>query len=82
VGWARTELSDELLPFLRDRLPLGLDHEDAVEIFYSAALTSWLEATLDLQVVEPTLESTLRSSESLEDVDTTVIGGLRLYVRF
>jgi porin len=82
AAWARTEFSDDLLPFLRDRLPLGLDNEDAVELYYTAALTSWLEATLDLQVVEPALEAKLGSSGGLDDVDTTVIGGLRLYVRF
>jgi porin len=82
VGWARTEFSDDFLPFLRQRLRLGLDREDAVEIFYNASVTSWLNATLNLQVIEPALSKTLGSSGQLKDVDTTVVAGLRLYVRF
>jgi porin len=82
VGWARSEFSDDLVPFLRDALDLGLDHEDVVEVFYNVAITSWLNATLDLQVVEPGLEKKLASSGGLDDVDTAVIGGLRLRVRF
>jgi porin len=82
VGWARTEFSDDFLPFLRQRLGLGLEREDAVEIFYNASLTSWLNATADLQIVEPALKKKLGSSGRLENVDTTVIAGLRFYVRF
>jgi porin len=82
VGWARTEFSDDFLPFLREQLRLGLEREDAVEIFYNASVTSWLNATLDLQIIEPALTKTLSSSRRLESVDTTVVAGLRLYVRF
>jgi porin len=32
IGWARTESSGNFLPFLRQRLDLGLDREDAVEM--------------------------------------------------
>jgi carbohydrate-selective porin OprB len=53
-----------------------------VEIFYNASVTSWLNATLNLQVIEPALSKTLGSSGQLKDVDTTVVAGLRLYVRF
>jgi porin len=81
VGWARTEFSDNFVPFLRERLRLGLEREDAVEIFYNASITSWLNATVDLQVIEPALTRTLGSS-GLESVDTTVVAGLRLYMRF
>jgi porin len=82
VGWARTEFSDDFLPFLRQQLGLGLEREDAIEIFYNAAVTSWLNATLDLQVIEPALTKALSSSGRLENVDTTVVAGLRLHVRF
>jgi porin len=83
IGWARTEFSDDLLPFLRQRLGIGLDREDAVELFYNAALTGWLDATIDLQIVEPALARRFDSStRTLEDVDTTVIPGVRLYARF
>ena len=47
-----TCVSSRLIPFLRDRLELGLDHEDAIEMYYDAALTPWLGATLDLQVID------------------------------
>ena len=82
VGWARTEFTDELLPFVRQQLQLGLEREDAVEIFYNASLTSWLNATLDLQIIKPALTKRLNSSGQLENVDTTVVAGLRLYARF
>jgi porin len=82
VGWARTEFSDDFLAFLRDRLGLGLEREDAIEIFYNASVTSWLNATLNLQIIEPALKKKLSSSGQLTDVDTTVVAGLRLYVRF
>ena len=82
VGWARTEFSDDFLAFLRDRLGLGLEREDAIEIFYNASVTSWLNATLDLQIIEPALKKKLSSSGQLTDVDTTVVAGLRFYVRF
>jgi porin len=81
IGWARTEFSDDFLPFLRDRLGLGLEREDAVEIFYNASITSWLNATVDLQVIEPALKKNLTSS-GLENADTAVVAGLRLYMRF
>jgi porin len=82
VGWARTELSDDFLPFLRQRLGLGLEREDAVEIFYNASLTPWLNVTADLQIIEPALRRTLTSSRQLNDVDTAVVAGLCLQVRF
>jgi porin len=82
VGWARTEFSDDFLAFLRDRLGLGLEREDAIEIFYNASVTSWLNATLDLQIIESALKKELSSSGQLTDVDTTVVAGLRFYVRF
>jgi porin len=82
IGWARTELSDDFLPFLRDRLGLGLEREDAVEIYYNAAVTQWLNATVDLQIVEPALKRHLGSSGQLEDTDTAVVAGLRLHVKF
>jgi porin len=83
VGWARTKLSDKLAPFLRQALDLGLDHEDAVEIFYNAAITQWLRMSLDLQIINPALQRTLNSSgTALRNVDTAVVGGVRMYVRF
>ncbi len=56
--------------------------EDAVEMYYNAAITSWLTATLDLQIINTALKKTLDSSGQLQDVNTAVLAGLRLYARF
>ena len=82
VGWARTELSGDFLPFLRQQLRLGLEREDAIELYYNAAITPWLSVTADLQIVEPALARSLASSSRLEAVSTTVVAGLRALVRF
>ena len=36
IGWARTQFSGNFVPFLRERLALGLDKEDVVEMYYNA----------------------------------------------
>jgi porin len=82
VGWARTQMSSNFVPFLRQRLNLGLDKEDAVEMYYNFSVTKWLNATLDLQVIDPALNKFLDSSGRLQNMDTSVVGGLRIYSRF
>ena len=82
VGWSRIQFSNNLVPFLRNALHLGLDHEDAVEMYYNFAVTRWLGLTVDLQIVDPGLKKTLGSSGQLQDVNTAVVGGLRAYMRF
>ncbi len=82
VGWARTQLSSDFVPFLRQRLNLGLDKEDAVEMYYNFSITKWLNATLDLQVIDPALNKFLDSSGRLQNMSTSVVGGLRIYSRF
>jgi len=82
IGWARTEFSDKFIPFLRQQLHLGLDREDAIEMYYNASLTRWLNATLDLQIIDPALKKTLDSSDRLKDNNTAVVAGLRIYMRF
>jgi porin len=82
VGWARTELSSKFVPFLRQQLPLGLDREDAIEMFYNVALTRWLNVTADLQIINPALKKALGSDGQLRDVETAVVAGLRIYARF
>jgi len=83
VGWSRADLTSNFVPFLRTQLNLGLDHDDAVETYYNAWLTRWLGATLDLQIINPALKKTINSSGTgLKDVETAVVGGIRLYVRF
>ena len=46
-------------------------------MYYNASITSWLNVTADLQIVEPTLTKNLSSSGRLEDVGTAVVAGLR-----
>jgi len=83
IGWARTELSDNFVPLLRQQLRLGLGHEDAIELYYNAAITPWLNAALDLQIIDQALERTLHASGApLRDMNTAVVLGLRVYARF
>jgi len=82
IGWSRTQFSNDLAPLLRNQLNLGLEIENDFEIYYNAALTPWLQATLDLQIVDPAVNKKLDGSGNLKDVDTAVVPGFRLYVRF
>jgi len=83
IGWARTELSGNFVPFLRQQLRLGLGHEDAIEMYYNAEITHWLSAALDLQIINQALERKLTASGSqLSDLNTAVVLGLRVYSRF
>lgn len=83
VGISRTQFSSAFIPFLRQSLGLGLDHEDALEAYYNLALTAWLSATADLQIIDPGLKRSLDSSGvGLMNIDTTTVAGLRLRVRF
>jgi porin len=82
IGIARTQFSSEFAPFLRQALNLGLQHEDASEMYYNAALTGWLNLTVDLQIINPGLKKQLNSADTLVNIDTAVILGTRLRVRF
>jgi porin len=86
IGWGRSQFSSDFVPFLRQALNLGLTHEDAIEMYYNAAITPWLSATADLQIVNPGLKKTLSSSSQLlpvlANVDTAVVAGIRFRVRF
>jgi porin len=83
LGIARTEFSSAFVPFLRERLDLGLEHEDSFEAFYNFAITGWLSLTADLQVVDPGLKKALPvTGLQLLNVDTATIAGLRFRVRF
>jgi len=81
IGFARTQFSSAFVPLLRQQFNLGLQHENAVEIYYNAAITSWLNATADLQIVNPALKKALNSEGQLTTVGTAVIAGARLRVR-
>src|SRR5499426_2943249 len=83
IGWARTELSGNFFPFLRQQLRLGLGHEDAIELYYNAEITHWLGAALDLQIIDQALERQLKGAGTqLSDLNTAVVLGLRVYSRF
>jgi porin len=83
VAFERTQFSSAFIPFLRERLDLGLEHEDAFETYYNFAITGWLSATADLQIVNSGLKRAPNSSGTgLMNIDNDVIAGLRLRVRF
>ena len=82
IGWARSQFSGDFVPLLRQKLGLGLDVENAVEFYYNASITPWLNVTADLQVVDSALNKTLNSNNQLVNMGTAVVGGLRMYVRF
>jgi len=82
IGWSLTKLSDDLVPVLRRRLDIGLDHENAIEMYYNFAVAKSIGVSLDLQVVNPALTKRVTSSSGIKDVDTAVVGGLRAFVRF
>ncbi len=82
IGLARTQFSSAFLPFLRQQLDLGLQSEDAIEIYYNAAVTHWLDVTADLQIIEPALKKELTASRQLANIDTTVVAGARIRIRF
>ncbi len=81
LGWARTQLSSDFVPFLRQQFNLGLSKEDAVEMYYNVVVTPWLNMTADPQVVDSALNKT-GSNGRLVNVDTAVVGALRMYLRF
>ena len=82
IGWARTEFSDDFVPFLRDRFDLGLDHEDAIEVFYNVSVTPWLSVSPNFQYISPALDKTLDSSGNFKNLDDIYMAGVRIGVRF
>jgi porin len=82
IGWARSQFSDDFLPALRDTFDLGLDHEDAVELYYNAAITPWLNISPSFQIISPALNKALDENGNFQDLDTTYIAGVRVGIRF
>jgi len=82
IGWARTEFSDDFVPFLRSTFDLGLDREDAIELYYNAAITPWLSISPSFQIISPALNKALDANRNFMDLDTTYIAGVRVGVRF
>jgi porin len=82
IGWARTEFSDKFVPVLRDRFDLGLNQEDAVELYYNASITPWLNVTPNVQLISSGLNRTVNANGAFENLDTAYIAGVRVGLRF
>ena len=82
IGWARTQFSDQFVPLLRERLNLGLDHEDAIELYYTAAVTPWLNLSPNLQVINSGMNKALGQGDGLQELDTSVEASLRMNILF
>jgi porin len=82
IGWARTEFSDNFVPYLRSAFDLGLDHEDAVELYYNVAVTPWLSISPSFQVIFPALDKTLDASGDFKSLDNIYMLGVRVGIRF
>jgi porin len=82
IGWARSQFSSQFVPLLRERLGLGLDHEDAVEMYYTAAITPWLNVSPDIQVINSGLNKIISKGNGLQELDTAVEANLRMNIKF
>ena len=82
LGIARTQFSGAFVPFLRQQFNLGLQHEDAIEMYYNISVTQWLNVTADLQIVNPGLKKASNEFGQLANIDTAVVAGARLRLRF
>lgn len=86
-GWGNAILTlnadtQNFVPFLRNTFGLGLNHEDAVELYYSAAVTPWLTVSPSLQVLRSGLNKALDPSSNLNNLDTAYLAGVRVGIRF
>jgi porin len=83
IGLARTQFSSAFLPFLRQQFNLGLQREDAIEMYYNMAVTPWLNLTSDLQIVGSGLNQAISpTTGQLTGIDTVVVAGARIRVQF
>jgi porin len=82
IGWARSQFSDQFVPLLRDKLGIGMDHEDAIEMYYTASITPWLNVSPNLQVINSGLNKYLDKDKELQDMDTAVEANLRMNILF
>ena len=82
IGWARTQFSDQFVPLLRQQLGLGLDHEDAIEMYYTAAITPWLNVSPNLQVINSGLNKVMSNGNGLQNMNTAVEANLRMNILF
>ena len=82
IGWSRAKFSDKFVPSLRNTFNLGLNHEDAVEMYYRAAVTPWLDVSPSLQIINSGVNKVMDSSGNVKDLDTTYLVGVRVGIRF
>ena len=82
IGWARTQFSAQLVPLLREGLGLGLDHEDAIEMYYTVAITPWLNVSPNLQVINSGMNKFMNDSNELQNMNTVVEANLRMNIQF
>ncbi|MCQ8102593.1 carbohydrate porin [Methylomonas sp. SURF-2] len=82
IGWARTQFSEQFVPLLRERLGLGLNHEDAIELYYSAAVMPLLNVSPHLQIINSGLNKTLDDNNQLRNMSTAVEASLRMNILF
>ena len=82
IGWSRAKFSDKFVPSLRNTFNLGLNHEDAVEMYYRAAVTPWLDVSPSLQIINSGVNKAIDSSGNVKDLDTTYLVGVRVGIRF
>jgi hypothetical protein len=78
--WARYFFGVHKLPV--DRLGLGLDHEDAIEMYYTAAITPWLNVSPNLQVINFGMNKTLGNGNGLQAMNAAVEANLRMNIQF
>ena len=82
-GLARTQFSNSFLPLLRQQFNLGLQREDAIEMYYNMAITPWMNVTSDLQIIYSGLNRALSpTTGQLTGIDTVVVARARFRVRF
>lgn len=63
------------------RLGFGIDHEDAVEMYYTAALAAWLSVSPHLQVINSGLSKVLDQNNGLKNLETSVEASLRMTIQ-
>ena len=82
IGWARTQFSDQFLTFMREKLDIGMQVEDAIELYYTARVTPWLNISPDLQIINSALNKDLDQYGGLKNLDTAVEASLRIDILF
>jgi len=82
TAWSHIQFSDNFVSLLRTKIPIGFEHEDAIEMYYNASITPWLSMSPNLQIIEDGLKKTLGSNGALKNMDTEVIAALRIFIRF